>query len=88
MDRAKLQEISTRSPNGYLNNLKTRERQVSASQETTNLGLRALDNRSSAWTALPKGSVGPGAVLLCALVGVLGAVSVSTLLFYWDAAHG
>ena len=32
---------------------------------------------------LPQGSVGPCAVLWCPLVGVLGAVSVPTLLFLW-----
>jgi len=42
-----------------------------------------LNVRSSTWTTLPKGSVGPCAVLTCPLAGVAGAVAVSTFLFHW-----
>ena len=62
----------------------TRKRQVSASRETTNLGLRVLEHQKQCLANAPcPGSVGPCAVLMCPLVGVSGAALVSALLFYW-----
>lgn len=67
----------------------TRERQVSVSRRTAKLSRKALSEKKQLLgPALPKGSVGPGAVLLCALAGASGVALVPALSVFAPACEG
>jgi hypothetical protein len=63
------------------NNRTTRERQVSASQKSANLGLRVLDEQKQCLDERPEMGRRPGAVLFCPFAGALGAAVVRRSFF-------
>jgi hypothetical protein len=65
----------------------TRERQVSASQKSANLDLRALDEQKQCLDERPENGVPAGIVLFGPFAGALGAVVVRRSFFCWNSDH-
>jgi hypothetical protein len=75
-------ERTMRPGNGLSDNRKTRLRQELLSQKRPNGG-SALEHQKPRLAALPQGSVGPCAVLVCPLAGVCGAAWLRRSFFRW-----